>query len=205
MNAGLGSLANLKASVLPDGLRESTEYDNALLALGRGAADMMQVHCNRLFDRVEDDVFDCPAHTSALCVPRFPLEDIASLTMRPAGGTVWEDIMDQVTNRFDSAGVIELGAIMGTHQDVLRVTYTGGWWWDTTEDGTAVKPEGATELPYAVQHLWHMQCQAVIEHTNLLTTQSAKSSEESDSIRALRQLDMLPIVKSGLASYIRYV
>lgn len=204
MNAGLGSLANLKASVLAIGLRESTEHDDALTALGRGVADMMQRFCNRRFERAVDDVLDSPAHVLSLTVPRYPLEGITSFQILPAGATQWEDAKDRISNWFDAAGVVLFTGVMGTPQDKLRLTFTGGYWFDDTDDGTGEKPEGAWSLPDGLQHLWHLQCQAVIERTDLLTSLSAQSGEDGNAATALGSLTLLPIVKESLLSFVRH-
>jgi hypothetical protein len=206
MNAGLSSLEALKDILLPTAaLRASTDYDEALVQLGKGVAAQMQKHCNRKWQRVEDDVHEFSADCISQTVPRYPVEDIAAIDIKRSGETAWEDILDDyLANFFAASGVIEFTGILGTHRDKVRVTYTGGYWWDDGEEAEPqTLPEGATAVPDDLLHAWHLQCQAEAEHTGLVKARIVRAEDE-ESNKSMRSLDLLPQVKNILLGYIRH-
>lgn len=206
MNAGLSNLATLKAHVLAAGLAASTDYDTVLTALGRGVAGRMERHCNRFFLRTVDTIFETDAEHSHLLLPRAPIEAIESVEQRDSVGAGWIDITENIQNRADQIGLLHFGGILGSHLARVRVTYTGGYWWETLEpdddDYPTTQPDGSTALPSDLQFAWLLQCERVWDAKDKHGLNI--SAEKPDPSSALSTLELVPEVKSLLNAYIRY-
>lgn len=212
MNAGLSNLTSLKAAVFPAALRAQTQWDAALTALGRGVADSLEGFCNRLFAYTAGDTFICEGNKLSICVPRFPIVTVTALEMRqsPAGAWVSLGTVDQAAvNLIEDAGIVQLGSIAGTYFERLRVTYTGGYFYETlepTEGGypTAV-PSGSTAVPPDLLHAWHLQCQAEIEASGLLRAVSAEPKPKVGNARMVSEFrGLTDRVVEMLQGFIRY-
>jgi hypothetical protein len=208
MNAGFSSLTALKAAVLPDGLRESTEYDNALVALGLGVAAQMEKFCNRKFQRIAEDedfaTYETPGGVMVACVDRYPIESVELVQMLPSAGSTWETVTDRVSQFYAAAGIVEFTDTLGTRHEKLRITFAGGYWWNTEEEPEDTLPPGATPLPLDLLNAWHMGVQAVIRTSDLLKAGAAHNDKETDPLKAFLGLDLLPIVKLFLKQHIRH-
>ena len=158
MDLILGNLAILKAFVLPETERAETTWDAALQVIGKGIAGSMEKYCNRHFPRAVDATYICSAARSALVLDRYPVEVISSLEILFDQGDTWENITDMIRNNDLGSGMIYLIGTQGRNSARLRVTFTGGYYVDTTEDGSGVQPAGSTELPGDLQFAWLTQC-----------------------------------------------
>lgn len=158
MDLTLGTLAQLKAFVLPAPERTETTWDAALASIGLGVAQGFERHCNRRFRRVENATYAASADRSALVVDRFPLESLAALDIRYVASESWDSILDAVANIDHAPGMIYLTNAPGWRGSLIRATFTGGYWMDTTEDGSGVMPTGAAPLPDDLRHAWLLQC-----------------------------------------------
>jgi hypothetical protein len=204
MNLILGNLSNLKAAVLPEDLRAMTDWDNALADLARGVAASMQTFCNRRFERIEDDTFERAADCSYLSLPRFPVEEVSLLELKvdetsgfgplPAN-TIWSLIKQ--------SGLVEFGGRLMTWDARVRVTYTGGFWADYTEDNSGTQPDGSTAVPADLIHAWHLQVQNEIESTNLLRGVAAKRTNDKAET-ATSDLKLITRVREILHPFVRY-
>lgn len=138
MNLTLGTLAELKAHLLNEGVRAQTDFDATIAALGRGVAAQFERHCNRRFARAEDDTFECQADRAHVVLPRLPVENISKLEL----GTGYEPSWSEITRSSNievvdkAAGIVEFVRQIGTRRERLRLTYTGGYWFDESADGT---------------------------------------------------------------------
>jgi hypothetical protein len=140
MNLILGTLAELKAHLLNEALREPTTYDGAIAALGRGVAARFESQCNRRFGRVVADAFVTSADRRHLVLPRYPVEAVTKLELREtlAGGWVDQGDIDDCVDIWDpTSGIVHLPAPLSQARGAqLRVTFTGGFWFDESADGT---------------------------------------------------------------------
>src|ERR1043166_1824445 len=135
MNLILGNLADLKTAVLPASMLSNTDFDPVIIALGKGVAAAMQRYCNRLFERIEDDTFERPANCAYVSLPRFPVESVSKIEMKTDEQQGFFELPANTALTINNGvGLVEFGSLMGDYTDRLRVTYTGGFWANYTED-----------------------------------------------------------------------
>lgn len=160
MDAGLGNLKSLKAQLLNETLRAGDDYDDQLTAIGQGVARAFDKYCNRGFTRTEDDLYIASADRDHLWLPRTPVEEIAEIALKTSHETGYVEQASLIQNRDDSTGLVVFSARPGCWNQFVRVTYTGGYWFNTSEDEFPM-PDGATALPEDVRLAWINQCRAV--------------------------------------------
>ena len=201
MNAGFSTLKVLKAHLLAEVLREDTSYDAAITAIGQGVALQFESFCNRKFERMEDAaVFT--ADREGYVLPRYPVEAISAVAMQftLAGG--YEDQSLSLVQQLNyQSGLMHFGGTLGGSADLVRITYTGGYWWNQNEGAVDALPEDATALPADIQTAWLLQCEAVWDMRDKLGTGIAGAPKAK---QALGELELLPLVKQMLQGRIRY-
>lgn len=199
MDLLLGNLADVKTAVLPSALATSTDFDAVLQQIGAGVAAALQRACNRQFARVENATFVTSAERSSLVVDRYPIESVSKIEIRDDPTTGWVEQTGLVWNLQEEAGLVFFNGIVGSSRSLVRVTFTGGWWYDTEEDYTGTLPEGATALPPDLKNAWLMQCQHEFERR-------AKMSEQTlarDKASATQDVELLPFVNTVVTQYRR--
>lgn len=210
MNAGFSSLARLKELVLPLPLRSDPEWDEQLLAIGKGVAARFQQHCNRQWPYVTAATYQTSAERQYLIVPHLPLVSVSAIarSREVSGGVAsWEALVvdDVILAISPASGIVEFGAVMGNYSQMLRITYEGGYWWDTEEDGTGTMPDDATALPDDLLDAWVAQCQAIISQRGILTTNSAPDlTEKEKGKRVDADAEFLPGVLATINNYRRF-
>jgi hypothetical protein len=205
VNLGLGNLIELKRYLLAAGIVASSDFDAAITAIGKGIARLFDRHCNRDFERVAGAEDEFSADRRVWVCRRFPVESITSVHQQDdvATGFVALTVNDVILNRDLKAGLIRFGSIQGNHLSQLKVTYTGGYWFDTTEDGSGVQPAGSTLLPEDVKLAWFIQCAEVWNKKDKLGKNITKDDTTFVS-QLLMSLDFVPQVKAILNAHIRY-
>lgn len=205
MNAGLGNLTELKARLLAEALRGSTDYDNALIALGQGVAALFEKECNRKLMRLENDRCEFSMDRNHYYLPRYPVESIALVEERDTLQGDYVVSPDMLQQQQNDTGYIWFGGVIGMYWMRLRVTYTGGYWWETlepTDEGyPSAMPDGATPLPNDLKLAWYLQCEHVWAHMDKLGLGLAEKPGEQSS---LTEITLIPAVKEILNGYIRY-
>ena len=204
MNAGLSSLAKLKQAILPDSMRQSAMWDDTLVALGLGVADAIEAHLDRKLARVVGDTAECDAQRIFVSVPRYPVTAWTEVEMQSEPNGTWEDISGQVTRYMSHAGMVLFRTTPGDESATIRVTYTGGFWWDTDEEGAGEMPEGALPLPPALFTAWSMQVQAQCNALDLFGAQSGKDVLGSASNLLTNADAFIPAVVTMLKPYRRF-
>jgi hypothetical protein len=158
MNLGLGNRTELKAWLLPKSQRTDTQWDSIIDAIGLGVAARLEQHCGRKFARLAGDTLQVDAARTTIAVPRYPIETVTSIERRDSAGSSWTALTGVIRDQDDAAGLIWLEAIQDEYPAQLRVTYTGGYWFDDTEDSTGEMPTGAAALPADLKLAWYQQC-----------------------------------------------
>lgn len=199
MDLLLGNLATLKRHLLPGTWETETSLDDVLAELGKGVASGLQDRCNRIFARATAQTFDIPASTELVSVPRYPLESVATVEIKYASDAAWTTLTDVIANISPIAGLIYLYGTQGGQLDRLRVTYTGGYWYDTTEDASGTQPAGSTALPYALQQAWLLQCHHIFAAHDMMSTRSLPNGSKE----AVAEINLTDAVKALLTPYHR--
>jgi hypothetical protein len=211
MNCGLGNLDTLKQHLLAPALRATRTYDVQLAALGLGIAASFEKYCNRKFARVENDKHVCTADRDHTYVPRYPMEVFTSIELKADINIGWEMQTGLVLNVNEASGLVYWGAGISFQWAQMRVTYTGGFFFETLEPDDAnypsAAPTGAAALPDDLRLAWILQCKHVWQ---TIDPRGQKIVAEEKLARAVPQqvfgdMDLIPEVISILVSYRRMV
>ena len=212
MNCGLGSLTTLKALVLPLTLRTRAEWDTQLTAIGKAVAAAFERHCNRRFAYLAGDTVDVSADRSFVALPRCPVVTVSAIELRDSALGAWTSIGAPDSVLFSLAaesGLAQFGVVLGSFAQRLRLTYTGGYFFETldsTEVGypTAV-PAGSTPLPDDLQRAWVLAVQAQMDATDLLRGAAAAPAGKTPRNPAAAPAAILTAdVMEMLRPFIRY-
>jgi hypothetical protein len=203
MNAGIGSLTYLKAALLAAPLRSATDHNTAITALGLGVAARMEQRTNRRFYRTVGDTWVVDAERTAFVLPRYPIESLTSIELRTTPSDYWQSqtLSGVVLHQDDAAGIVILNALLGSHRSQLRFTWTGGWWWDTTEDDTGAQPSGSALVPADLRLAWLTQCKHVWARQDKLGLGHVKGPDANSQ---LGDMDWAPMAEETLNGYIRH-
>jgi hypothetical protein len=205
MNAGFSSLSTLKIQLLAEALRAGTRYDAALLAIGQGVAVMFERYTNRQFLRTENATFTCSADRDHVFLPRSPVEDITEIALKTDETTGFEVQSSIVINREDANGYVYWGAFLGPHYGRIKFTYTGGYWWDITEENNDTLPTGATALPEDLKLAWILQCRVAWQAIDKLGKDIVTTGSSSQFVSGtLAGLELNAQAKTILDSYRRF-
>jgi hypothetical protein len=204
MNAGLSNLKFLKAQLLAEALRVTTKYDAPILAIGTGVAAQFEKSCNRKFLRTENATFTCSADRDHVFLDRYPLESVSLVELRTSATTGWETQTNFIQNLDERTGKVFWGYAAAPHYGQLRFTFTGGFWWDTTEEGDDTLPTGATALDADLQLAWILQCRLAWQAIDKIGQDIIKTGSSSNLVSGtLAGLEMLPDVKEKLRTFRR--
>lgn len=201
MNVGFSNLLTLKQQLLAEALREGSEYDEQIKAIGLGVAAQFEKFCNRKFLRTVGATFICPADRDHVFLDRPPVESVASVELHTTHTAGWETQTGVIENSELTIGYIYLGTSLWSADGSLRFTFTGGYWWDTDEGNTATLPSGATALPDDLKLAWLMQCREIWTKTDKLGTGIIGDAAKPPSLAAV---ELLPQVTEILNHYRRF-
>ncbi|MDE1170778.1 MAG: hypothetical protein PW734_06155 [Verrucomicrobium sp.] len=199
MNAGFSNLATLKARLLPPQSLSQTDCDGRIAAIGQGVARWFEKLCDRRFARAEGDAYLCRADRTYVVLPRYPVEAVSAVDNLATGGTLWSPATATYL-LYPESGLLDFAEALGSPAAQLRVTYTGGYWWDQTEDGTGTMPAGAAPLPADLLQAWLDQCAFLFERETRLGLEKITGSGGSFT---LEPTHLLPHVTAVLQGYRR--
>lgn len=204
MNAGLSNLATLKAWLLNPSLRGSTDFDSQILAIGTGVLGRFEQRCNRKFARVADFVEIFPADRTKHVVQRFPIEVVTRLEVQQVLQDGWAELTDLVINQQLDAGLLYFYGQQGWQRGLVRLTYTGGYWYNQSETDTPdTQPAGSAAVPADLLLALQLQVEATWTLRDKLGL-SLGESQESRRTLTLANLQLVPEVDQILQGYIRY-
>jgi hypothetical protein len=200
---GLGTLGELKRFLLSSGIVAETTYDEAITAIGKGVAGLIDRHCARTFKRGASITEDFRGGTDALLLARYPVEAVTTIGLKSVGESSFTTQATVVDTVAVESGVLLLTGSVGSERDQLRVTYDGGYWYDTTDDGSGTMPTGATLLPADVKMVWLNECQHVWQASDRLGIQHIPQGENALLNTRLGILELSPMSKAALEPYRR--
>ena len=194
LDAGFGTLDYLKTRILPAGADASTDWDAALTKLGLGVAGRFNAFTNRILQRVEGQVDEFNASTTAIVLRAFPVEVVNSVEIRVFTGSL--DAFSGGYQLDQRAGLMLFQSAPGDGTERVVIDYDGGFWLDDGDD----MPAGATALPDEILEAWVMQCQAWAEARNLFGTISLDKERKAQP----SALQLMKDVEAILEPYRRF-
>lgn len=204
MDLGLANRATVKAFILPASMLAGTDYDPAIDAIALGVARRVEKFCNRKFARLEDDEYQIDAARYHVSLPRYPLEAVDSIERQAPGSATWEADTALIEQTDKRAGLLHFATLGGSQLDRLRITYTGGYWYETLEPDDAsfptTQPTGSDTVPEDLALAWLLQIQHVWGQRDKLGTSLA---EKPEAAAALASLALVPEVADMLRPFIR--
>ena len=204
MDLGLGNRISLKRWLLPAEEQSGSDFDDAIDQIGKGVAAVFDKHCDRFLARESSATAVFTADRETVILPRYPIEGVSAFELRTDLVTGWEalTVNDVIQNMTEDAGVLTLSARQGNRFARIRITWTGGYWFDSSEDESGNLPAGATSLPLDLKLAWLNQCAHVWENREKLGI--AIGNRANDQPGALKKIELLPSVREILHDYIRY-
>lgn len=201
--AGYRDLPTLKARLLPGDMGEGWEHDDDLREIGLGVAAAFDRYTGRILRRTVGAVHECSADQASVIVNCYPIETVDSieiitgLTAAPAG--------EIVTGILRKAGIVHFGGRIGSPEQTLRFTLTGGYWCEDKEGDDTTPPDGAAELPHDLLAAWYHQVRSVCEAENIFRTKGAGRGGDAKGSASydLTNLTLAPAVSRTLQLYMR--
>jgi hypothetical protein len=209
VNAGLSNLDTLRKHLLAGSLGAETKFDAVIAVIGLGVAGMFDKYCNRQLAYAEDAEIIFSGDRDHFVLPRYPVVAIDSIQTRYNDADAWQDSDDALVNSDSAAGLIRFYGPLGDHTLQVRVTFTGGYWFNTAEpddeEFPGEQPVGATALPGDILSAFLLQCENVWESRDRLGAGIMSSPGGGGLLNTrLGILDLSPLVKQILKSHIRY-
>lgn len=210
MNLRLGNLSTLKRHLLAAPLAAGTGpvaasnviRDDVLTAIGLGVGLQVENFCQRKFVWTEGDTCAFSGDRLTFVLPRYPVAEITAVDVRDSFVEDWQSAVasDVIASVDLAAGLIEMHAAQGDRRSEVRVTFTGGYWFDETEDATGEQPEDAPALPMDIQLAWLLQCQEVWNKRDKL---GINLNSKPDERVAISRLNLTEGVQEMLRPYRR--
>lgn len=206
MDLGLGNLSTLKTYLLNAALQAQSTYDAAIIAIGKGVAAQFDKHCNRGLARLAGAIDEFTADRRHWYLNRYPVEVITTVQSKTDDTTGWVTETDRILVSALNTGFLHFGGMPAAWPARLRITYTGGYWYDTLEPTDlaypTTQPTGTTALPADVRIAWLQQCSHIWASRDKLGIGLGKAPDQEQT---LAQVELLPQVTQLLASYRRYM
>lgn len=203
MLAGFGTLTTLKRELLLPAEAATSSRDDAVLDMGRGVAGLIERYCGRAFLRKEGDVRTFPGIERMIGLRRYPVEAVTSVELRSSVDEGYVVVDGQPLNFDPDSGIVKFGYSLGGDYSVGRITWTGGYWIDPTDDGSDTMPADAVELPYDLKLAWLLQAKNLWDQRNLIDR--AKAGVRSGEGLLGGETKIIPVVADMLAPYRRMI
>ncbi len=201
---GLGNLIELKRHLLsPENVTEST-WDDVITDLGQGVAKQFDQACNRLLGYNAAHVDEFSADRGHWVTRAYPIVSIASVEIRDDYGASWvsQTLADVISALDDETGIVNFGTPLGSRIARARITYAGGFWYDTTEDFSGTQPAGSTARQSDLKLAWLLQCREAWAHMDVI---GSGLIDRDKVLTALAEFDFVPLVKNALRGYQRFM
>lgn len=210
MNCGLGNLDILRQHLLAGTMAGDKSFDAVIADIGRGVASVFEQQCNRRFAYAAGDVVWFPADHDCFVAPRYPLYSVDAIQRRDYAPNQFQDITGWLLNFDRECGMVRFAGQLGTSIIMVKMTFTGGYWFETAEpEGEGVYPSQAPltpdgtpadALPQDLRFAWLMQCRHVWASADKL---GSGVVNKPNAMSALAEMDLIQSVKRTLQNYQR--
>lgn len=201
MNAGLSNLTTLKAHLLTPALAASTDYDARIATVGAAMLGLIEQHTGRRIARKVGDTLTLPGGRTVFVLPRLPVETITAIEYREKSADAWTDCLADLDYYDAESGVVHLTQPPVSRSGQIRVTWTGGYWFEPLEPAASgyptTMPDGATALPAELQAAWLLQC----GHAWRVIDQLGTAIAEEPAKAAFPPIDLVLAVAQQLARW----
>lgn len=208
MNAGFSNLTALKAQLLATDLRGGTLFDDALREVGLFIAARCESYCNRQFAYSASATQIIQGGREHYYVPRYPIVGTPVVEIRYSLADAWTVQTDQPYQMNPESGLLEFVWNISPRPGQIRITWAGGYWWESKEKDEEGFPtaqtEGVAALPDGLRGAWLMQCRAAWQALDKLGVDIASTGSASQFVSgSLADLKLLPIVEQELNPFRR--
>lgn len=220
MNAGFSNLADLKKELLATSQLADKRFDQRILSIGLGVASQFERSCNREWKFAEGILEVCSGDRPFWFTRRAPVSVFSKVELRYFRTDDWTDISGQPLAADEEKGLLDFGYTLGRDPIQVRITYTGGYFWNQSEPDAAVYPDAVPAaitanaagldpakfyLPYDLKLAWLTQCRKVWEAIDKVGDKILDvGSNTRQPSEALAGLDFVPMVTQTLKNYTRY-
>ena len=211
MNAGLCNLATLRRHLLAAGsMADERRFDEVLTDLGRGVAAEFDRRCNRRLAYLAGDTITITGNRAHFTLPRYPLVEVTKVETRASDADAWTEDTAQPYRTQAEAGMVFFGGELGGVETQVRLTWTGGYWFETLEpdeDGypTSAPDPDAIALPADLLHAFLLHCRAVWQSLDKVGADLLRTGSSSQFVTgSIGSLDLSPVVSATLRHYTRY-
>lgn len=198
------TLDNLKTRLKMDlfDITEDTILTNLILHCG----ERFDRECNRIFERSAAAYYETDADRLTLCPPRFPIEAVTAWHLKDDETTGWvvqTDVLYRLRSGGEVNSLVNLSYPLGTGEQTLRITYTGGYVMPgaTATTGQTALPDGIEQAAIEQIAAWYRDK----DRTGLASVSGQGGSVSGQPVSLVNQLDLLPQVKNLLMKFERWL
>ena len=214
-DCGLGTLGELKRFCITASMAGDNMYNEAMLHIGRSTAKAFDDAVGRHFKREVGALEQFNFSRRYLMLAHAPIESITKMELKYTEAEGWIDL----TTGIPLCMIDFVEGILTVPDDfwpisaqfnhnrpgLWRLTVTGGYWYDPTDDGSGTPPTGANVLPEDLKTAWLLQCQHLWVNRDNLGITWSPSGESRDTRKSLASVKFIPAVSMALTEYARPV
>ena len=195
-----GELDTLKGYILPGELSTRDDWDTQITGIADGVARSFDRYCNRTFIRDTAAIDYFSADRPFVSLKNYPIESITEIAEKTSYDGTFTAVENIISSLDEEAGLAYCNSNFGTRDTRLRVTYSGGFWVDTSDAQNGSLPSGATAMPEDILEAWRLQVSHELTLRDVLGVAAATQQANSQ----IKEIALLPRVKEILGKYIRY-
>lgn len=198
------TLASLKTRIKLD--QFDTDEDTLLTNLIKHCGDRFDADCNRTFARGAGVFYEFEADRRSITPPRFPIETISAWHLKTDETEGWvaqTGVSYIIRQAGETPTMIALNAVLGTGEQVARITYTGGYVMPGATAGGAqtALPDGIEQAALEQIAAWYREK----DRTGLAGVSGQGGSVTAGQVSVVTPLDLLPQVSNLLRGYERWL
>jgi len=191
----------LKARVLPADLSGQSTWDTQIESIAKGVAGAFDRHCNRTLVRGEDveEIFE--GDREHHCLARYPVESVSEVALKDDYDSSFVAQANVIDDLDLSAGILYYYTELGLRSARVRVTYTGGYFVDTSVNQDTAQPAASEALPDVIMNAFFRQVESEMRKRDVLGTRSALR----DGAQPIEDSELLASVKKDLEKFVRWL